>query len=99
MHQKRPGILPYLRETEVDGRKNTCPFLCPLTRCENGMNVHTNTMRVLNARRTVLELMLSDHPSDCLVCAKSGSCELQAVAIKLGIREIPFPRYANRIQG
>ena len=73
---------------EVDGRKNLAPSCA--TRCENGMNVHTNTMRVLNARRTVLELMLSDHPSDCLVCAKSGSCELQAVAIKLGIREIPF---------
>ena len=73
---------------EVDGRKNLAPSCA--TRCENGMNVHTNTMRVLNARRTVLELMLSDHPSDCLGCAKSGSCELQAVAIKLGIREIPF---------
>ena len=73
---------------EVDGRKNLAPSCA--TRCENGMNVHTNTMRVLNARRTVLELMLSDHPSDCLVCDKSGSCELQAVAIKLGIREIPF---------
>ena len=73
---------------EVDGRKNLAPSCA--TRCENGMNVHKNTMRVLNARRTVLELMLSDHPSDCLVCAKSGSCELQAVAIKLGIREIPF---------
>lgn len=73
---------------EVDGRKNLAPSCA--TRCENGMNVHTNAMRVLNARRAVLELMLSDHPSDCLVCAKSGSCELQAVAIKLGIREIPF---------
>ena len=73
---------------EVDGRKNLAPSCA--TRCENGMNVHTNTMRVLNARRVVLELMLSDHPSDCLVCAKSGNCELQAVAIKLGIREIPF---------
>ena len=73
---------------EVEGRKNLAPSCA--TRCENGMNVHTNTIRVLNARRTVLELMLSDHPSDCLVCAKSGNCELQSVAIKLGIREIPF---------
>ena len=73
---------------EVDGRKNLAPSCA--TRCENGMNVHTNTIRVLNARRTVLELMLSDHPSDCLVCAKSGNCELQSVAIKLGIRELPF---------
>ncbi len=73
---------------EVEGRKNLAPSCA--TRCENGMNVHTNTIRVLIARRTVLELMLSDHPSDCLVCAKSGNCELQSVAIKLGIREIPF---------
>ena len=73
---------------EVEGRKNLAPSCA--TRCENGMNVHTNTIRVLNARRTVLELMLSDHPSDCLVCAKSGNCELQSVAIKLGIRESPF---------
>lgn len=73
---------------EVEGRKNLAPSCA--TCCENGMNVYTNTIRVLNARRTVLELMLSDHPSDCLVCAKSGNCELQSVAIKLGIREIPF---------
>lgn len=73
---------------EVEGRKNLAPSCA--TRCENNMVVHTNTMRVLNARRTVLELMLSDHPSDCLVCAKSGNCELQDTAIKLGIREIPF---------
>ena len=73
---------------EVEGRENLAPSCA--TRCDNGMVVHTNTMRVLNARRVVLELMLSDHPSDCLVCAKSGNCELQAVAIKLGIREIPF---------
>lgn len=73
---------------EVEGRKNLAPSCA--TRCENNMVVRTNTMRVLNARRTVLELMLSDHPSDCLICAKSGNCELQETAIKLGIREIPF---------
>lgn len=73
---------------EVKGRRNLAPSCA--TRCENGMEVHTNTIRVLNARRTVMELILSDHPSDCLVCAKSGNCELQNAAIKLGIREIPF---------
>ncbi len=73
---------------EVEGRKNLAPSCA--TKCENGMNVRTNTIRVLNARRIVLELMLSDHPSDCLVCPKSGKCELQTIAIKLGIREIPF---------
>ncbi|WP_294139743.1 NADH-dependent [FeFe] hydrogenase, group A6 [uncultured Sanguibacteroides sp.] len=73
---------------EVEGRKNLAPSCA--TKCENGMNVRTNTIRVLNARRVVLELMLSDHPSDCLVCPKSGKCDLQTIAIKLGIREIPF---------
>ncbi|PXZ43503.1 NADH:ubiquinone oxidoreductase [Sanguibacteroides justesenii] len=73
---------------EVEGRKNLAPSCA--TKCENGMNVRTNTIRVLNARRVVLELMLSDHPSDCLVCPKSGKCELQTIAIKLGIRKIPF---------
>ena len=52
------------------------------------MVVHTHTMRVINARRTVLELILSDHPKDCLVCPKNGRCELQDLAARLGIREI-----------
>jgi NADP-reducing hydrogenase subunit HndD len=47
-------------------------------------------MRVLNARKTVLELLLSDHPKDCLVCMKSGECELQDIAEKFAIREIPY---------
>ena len=55
-----------------------------------GMVVHTHNARVINARKTVVELILSDHPNDCLQCAKSGDCELQALATKLGIREIPF---------
>lgn len=73
---------------EVVGRKNLAPSCA--TECMEGMVVHTHTMRVINARRTVLELMLSDHPFDCLVCPKSGRCELQDLAQKFGIREIPF---------
>ncbi len=73
---------------EVEGRRNLAPACA--TNCEPGMVVRTHTMRVLNARRTVVELILSDHPFDCLVCAKSGNCELQDMAIKLGIREIPY---------
>jgi len=52
-------------------------------------------MRVINARRTVMELILSDHPKDCLSCAKSGNCDLQDMAVKLGIREIPGQEYAE----
>ncbi|WP_298613966.1 NADH-dependent [FeFe] hydrogenase, group A6 [uncultured Odoribacter sp.] len=73
---------------EIEGRKNLAPACA--TRCENGMKVHTSTLRVLNARKTVLELILSDHPNDCLICPKSGNCELQSLAVKLKIREIPF---------
>ncbi len=72
---------------EVDGRRNLAPSCS--TKAENGMVVRTNSMRVINARRTVMEFILSDHPKECLTCSKSGHCDLQSMAIKLGVREIP----------
>lgn len=77
---------------EVEGRRNLAPSCS--TEVSEGMVVRTNSMRVINARRTVLELILSDHPKDCLSCAKAGSCDLQNLAIKLGIREIPGQEFA-----
>ena len=71
---------------EVEGRRNLAPAC--VTECMPDMVVHTNNVRVLNARRTVLELILSDHPADCLQCAKNGKCELQTLAIKFGIRKL-----------
>ncbi|MBN2172644.1 MAG: iron hydrogenase small subunit [Bacteroidales bacterium] len=73
---------------EVEGRKNLAPACC--TEVQDGMVINTHNMRVINARRTVVELILSDHPFDCLVCAKSGNCELQDMAHNLGIREIHY---------
>ena len=73
---------------EVAGRRNLAPAC--VTECMEGMVVNTHSIRVINARRTVLELILSDHPNDCLQCAKSGNCELQNLAIKFGIRDIHF---------
>jgi NADP-reducing hydrogenase subunit HndD len=78
--------------TEIQGRRNLAPSCS--TKCEEGMVVKTHTTRVLNARRTVMEFIISDHPKDCLVCAKSGNCELQDMAHRLGIREIPGAEYA-----
>ena len=78
---------------EVSGRRNLAPACS--TKCEEGMIVKTHTTRVLNARRTVMEFILSDHPKDCLTCAKSGNCELQDMAHRLGIREIPGEEYAE----
>ncbi len=78
---------------EVEGRRNLAPSCS--TEATEGMVVNTHSMRVLNARKTVMELILSDHPKDCLVCAKSGNCDLQNMAIKLGIREIPYQDVAE----
>lgn len=55
-----------------------------------GMVVHTNTQQVRAVRRTVVELMLANHPSDCLICQQNQNCELQQIAADLGIREVPF---------
>jgi len=73
---------------EIEGRKNLAPSCC--TEVSEGMVVHTHNIRVINARQTVLELILSDHPADCLICAKSGKCELQNLAHDMGIREIRY---------
>ncbi|MFP4024267.1 MAG: NADH-dependent [FeFe] hydrogenase, group A6 [Thiohalospira sp.] len=78
---------------EVEGRVNLAPSCS--TEVWEGMVVNTHSMRVINARRTVLEFILSDHPKDCLTCAKSGNCELQDMAIKLGVRDIPGQEYAE----
>jgi NADP-reducing hydrogenase subunit HndD len=73
---------------EVKGRRNLAPA-CG-TDCNDGMIINTHTIRVLNARKTVMELILSDHPTECLVCAKSGNCDLQSMAHQLGIRKIHY---------
>ncbi len=73
---------------EVEGRRNLAPACC--TEANEGMVINTHSIRAINARRTVMELILSDHPSDCLICAKSGNCELQDMAHKLGIRELHY---------
>ena len=73
---------------EVEGRKNLAPSCA--TEATEGMIINTHNIRVLNARRTIAKLIISDHPFDCLVCAKSGSCELQDIATKFGIRDIPY---------
>ena len=73
---------------EVEGRRNLAPSC--VTEAQNGMVINTHNIRVLNARKTVLKLIISDHPFDCLVCAKSGQCELQHLATQFGIRSMPY---------
>jgi len=68
----------------------------PVTACtttvSNGMEVTTYSPYLEELRKTVLELILSDHPNDCMVCEQAGSCKLQDLAYDYGIRE-------NRYQG
>ncbi len=73
---------------EVEGAK-TLMASC-VTPASEGMKVHTNSARVRDARRTVVELILSDHEGDCNTCDRSADCELQAVARDLGIREVSW---------
>ncbi len=73
---------------EVQGMRSLATA-CTLP-VSDGMTVFTNTPKVRQARRGVVELLLSDHPAECLTCNRSGSCELQSVAHNLGIRDLPY---------
>jgi len=71
---------------EVNGTSTTS---CS-TIVEEGMEVFTNSPYIENLRRDIIDLILSDHPYDCMVCEKAGSCELQELAYKYGIRTPVF---------
>ncbi len=85
--QNRPASCR-LCVVEIQGRRNLAPA-CE-TKCMPDMVVSTNSMRVIKARKTIAELILSDHPNDCLTCPKCGECELQALITRLNITEMPF---------
>ena len=77
---------------EVVGAKTlvtACVYPCD----REGMEIYTNTKRVVDARKKTLQLMLSNHNCSCLSCVRSGNCELQALARKYGISDID--RYAG----
>ncbi len=73
---------------EVEGARNLCAS-CAMPAAK-GMKVFTNTNRVRNARRTVVELLLSEHNGECQTCDRSEDCELQTLAAELGIREVAY---------
>ncbi len=77
---------------EVEGARNLVAACS--TPATDGMVVNTNTPSVREARRTVVELLLSEHNGDCQTCDRNDDCELQALAAELGIREI---RYAGEM--
>ena len=70
---------------EIAGRHNLMPACT--TEVYEGIEIHTNTSRAISARRTNTELLLSNHPPECLVCERNLSCELQHLAAELNITE------------
>lgn len=62
-----------------------------------GMHVYTESKQVRRLRRNIVELVLSDHPLDCLTCEVNGNCELQTVAAQVGIRDVRYPDGANHL--
>ncbi|MEF7612932.1 formate dehydrogenase subunit alpha [Aquincola sp. MAHUQ-54] len=73
---------------EIDGRKGY-PASCT-TPAEPGMKVRTQSPKLQELRKGVMELYISDHPLDCLTCAANGDCELQDMAGVTGLREVRY---------
>ena len=75
-------------QVEVEGVRNLCAACVYPVR--EGMVVKTNSMRALDARRRVVELIVSNHSKDCLSCIRNTNCELQRLCQELGVREDAF---------
>lgn len=73
---------------ELEGARNLVAS-CSMPVAE-GMKVHTNSRRVREARKAVVELLLSEHNGECQTCDRNEDCELQALAAELGIREVSY---------
>lgn len=73
---------------EIEGRRNLAPACS--TNVSEGMSIRTDSLRAVKARRVMVELLLSNHPKECLICDRNQNCELQKLAADLGIRVIKF---------
>ena len=73
---------------EIEGRRGY-PASCT-TPAESGMKVTTQSSKLAQLRKGVMELYISDHPLDCLTCAANGDCELQDMAGAVGLREVRY---------
>jgi iron-only hydrogenase group A len=69
---------------EIEGMPNLAPS-CAFP-VHDGLRVMTHSPRVVEARKTIVELLLADHPDDCLFCPRSGNCRLQELAMELGVQ-------------
>jgi NADH-quinone oxidoreductase subunit G len=76
----------------IPGLKRAC-----MTPLGEGWKVHTHTPRLMAARRQLVELILSNHDTDCLTCIKNNSCELQTLAATLGIGSVEWPKLEEKL--
>ena len=83
----RPGSCR-ICAVEVEKAKNLTVSCA--TAAKNGMVVHTDSPAVIESRKTILELLLANHPEDCLTCSRNGDCRLQDYAYMYGVREAGF---------
>ncbi len=73
---------------EIEGRRNLVASC--VQKAEEGMVVRTNTEKIYNARKTMLQLILSEHNRSCLSCTRNGNCELQKLAIQFNIDNLEY---------
>jgi formate dehydrogenase major subunit len=98
-----PQLAPYgacrvcsveVSATEDGPRRTVASCHTPLAA---DLHIHTQSPRIRRLRRNIVELVLTDHPLDCLTCEVNGNCELQTVAAKVGIRKVRYPEGANHL--
>jgi iron-only hydrogenase group A len=86
------GLLPSgtcrMCVVEVEGMGGLVPS-CSYPVAE-GMKIRTNTPEIMRTRKTIVELLLSNHPDDCLYCARNGNCDLAKLAAENGVRDRAF---------
>ena len=81
---------------EVEGMPGLVPSCAyPVA---DGMKIKTHSQRVMAARKTIVELLLADHPDDCLYCARNNNCDLQKLASDLGVTERSYFGEKSRYQ-
>jgi NADH-quinone oxidoreductase subunit G/NADP-reducing hydrogenase subunit HndD len=79
---------------EVQGQRGLVPSCAfPVA---DGMKVQTHSPRAIQARKTIVELLLANHPDDCLYCVRNGTCQLQGLAEDLGVRQRRYAGAKNR---
>ena len=78
----------------VEGRRGFATSC--IQKVEEGMIVRTHSPEVIEARKVVLDLILSNHQRDCLVCTRNGNCELQNLAVKFNVTDVKFEGEKNK---